>query len=245
MHILYVDESYDHQKFVMTALCIEDVAWRQTFDAMKAFRQQLKTDWGIKISSELHAKVFVRDCSDKVSTRKLSQPERRQIFELVMNHIAGLQVVLLNVCLDVPRWGGTARAHAIAVERLSNRVQTMMRATGSHAIVVFDEGKEAEIRKTVRRMNVFNPIPSAYGAWDGGAAYRNIVLDRFIEDVWFKESKSSFFLQLVDFAAWALLKSEVPPTPFIARFGYQTMHALVHPICFRPASRRDPLGIVR
>lgn len=245
MHILYVDESYDDRKFVMTALCVEDVAWRQTFDAIKAFRRELKTAWGIRISSELHAKVFVRDCSDNVSTRKLSQAERRLIFEQVLNCMAGLQIVLLNVCLEVPRWGSTNKAHAIAVERLANRVQTMMRATGSHAIVVFDEGKEAEIRKTVRRMNVFNPIPSAYGSWDGGAGYKNIVLDRFIEDVWFKESKRSYFLQLVDFAAWALLKAEVPTTPFITKFGYETMHAHLHQICFRPASRRDPLGIVR
>lgn len=245
MHILYVDESYDHQKFVLTALCIEDVAWRQTFDAVKAFRRELKANWGIRISSELHAKVFVRDCSDNVSTRKLSQPERRQIFGLVMDHMAGLQITLLNVCLDVPKWGSTSKAHSIAVERLANRVQTMMRVTGSHAIVVFDEGKEDEIRKIVRRMNVFNPIPSAYGAWDGGAGYKNIVLDRFIEDVWFKESKSSFFLQLVDFAAWSLLKAEVPTTPFIAKFGYEAMHARLHPICFRPASKKDPLGIVR
>lgn len=66
-----------------------------------------------------------------------------------------------------------------------------------------------------------------------------------IEDPFFKSSSASYFLQLVDFAAWSLLKREVAPSPFIARFDYQRAHRLLEPICFKKASRLDPLGIVR
>jgi len=244
MHLFYVDESYDEVKFVLTAICVEDVSWRAAFEETKTFRRALKTAYGIKIRSEFHAKTFVRDCSDQISDRKLGLHERRAIFESSLRHIAVLPIVLFNVCLDVQRYG--ARTHQYAIERLSNRVQTMMRTTRSHAVVVFDEGKEQEIRGVVRRMTVFNPVPSAFGTWPEGG-YRNIVLDRFIEDPFFKPSHASYFLQWADFAAFSLLKQETPvaSTPFIQRWGYNTLFPILHPICFRPASRQDPHGIVR
>lgn len=245
MHLFYADESYDQHKFVLTALCVEDISWRAAFDLTKAFRRTLKASRGIKMHAEIHAHSFIRDCSDGISTNKLSLADRRQIFEEIVRHIATLPAVLFNVCLDVQRFGGTERTHAIAVERLANRIQTMMRVTKSHAIVIFDEGKEREVTKIIRRLNVFNPIPSAYGWWDGSGEHRNIVLDRFIEDPLFKPSASSYFLQLVDVAAFTLLKQETPPAPFIARWGYDTLFPLLHPACFRPASRKDPHGIVR
>lgn len=245
LHLIYVDESYDQSRFVMTGLVVEDASWRAVFNATKAFRQRLKADYGIRLSAELHAKDFVRDCSDGVSIRKLSQSERRHIFDLVLAHMSSQPIALLNVCLDVARFGGVTATHRIAVERLANRVQTMTRVAGSYAIGIFDEGKEAEVRRLVRRMSVYNPIPSAFGGWTNGTGMKNIVLDRFLEDPFFKSSHASYFLQLVDFAAWSLLKREVAPSPFIARFEYQRAHQLLEPICFRPASRNDRLGIVR
>ncbi len=245
MHLIYVDESYDQTRFVTTGMVVEDASWRSVFVATKAFRAQLKADHGIRISAELHAKEFVRDCSDGISSRKIGQAERRLIFDKVLRHMASQPVALVNVCLDVVKCGGVTRAHQWAVERLANRVQTMMRVAGSHALAIFDEGKEREIRRLVRRMSVFNPIPSAYGGWQNGASMQSIVLDRFIDDPFFKSSAASYFLQMVDFSAWALLKREVAPSPFIARMKYEKAHKLLEPICFRKASKSDPLGIVR
>lgn len=244
MHTFYVDESYDESWFVLTAVCVEDVSWRAAFEKTKQFRRELKQNFGIKIRSELHAKVFIRDCSDSISDRKLGLHERRAIFELALKHISSLPIVTLNICLSIVKCGGLQRTHQFAVERLSNRVQTMMRATRSYAFVVFDEGKEKEIRGVIRRMSVFNPVPSAYGQWAEGT-HRNIVLDRFIEDPFFKPSHASYFLQWADFAAFALLKQETTVFPFIGRWGYNTLFPILHPICFQPASRRDPHGIVR
>ena len=245
MHTFYADESWDQSRFVLTAICIEDASWRAAFEATKGFRRTLKADFGIKMTSELHAHSFVRKVSDNVSTRVVSLAERRQVYELVLRHVAELPIVLFNVVMNVPRWGSKQRAHSIAIERLANRVQTMMRKHGSYAVVIFDKGMEAETTKIVRRLSVFNPIPSAMGAWGDGDAYRNIVLDRFLDDPFFKDSRSSYFLQLADFCAWALLKREVPPTGFVAERSYDKLFDVVAPVCFRPASPRDPLGIIR
>lgn len=245
MHLFYVDESYDQTKFVMSALCMEDVAWRSNFDATKKFRQDLKASFGIKTSRELHATRFIRDCSDEISTQKLSLAQRRAVFEEALKHLASLNLTTFNICLDVGQWGSTTAAHRIAIERLANRVQATMRSLKSNAIVFFDEGKEREIRKLVRKMGAFNPIPSAYGTWPDGSQSKSIVLDRVLEDPIFKDSQASYFLQLVDFAAFTLLKAEVPPTPHIGRFGYNQLFPILHPVCFKGASRKDPWGIVR
>jgi uncharacterized protein DUF3800 len=210
----------------------------------RPFGRGLKKADGIFMRSELHAQEFTRHISDHVADRTLGLHDRRRIFEQVLNHIASLPIAILNVCLDVPKCGGVKTAHQWAVERLSNRVQKMMRGLGSYAVVVFDEGKEGEIRKLVRKMNVFNPVPSAFGMWPEGD-YRNIVLDRFIDDPFFRPSHATYFLQWADFVAFTLLKQEVAMTPFVAKWGYNKLFPILHPKCWLRASPRDPAGIVR
>jgi hypothetical protein len=114
------------------------------------------------------------------------------------------------------------------------------------AMVFADEGRETEITKVLRKMSVFNPIPSRHGVWDDGTKARNIPLERIIEDPVFKKSHQSYFIQLADAVAYALLKREVAPTPHVKRYGIDGMFdSSVAGICFRRASRHDPLGIVR
>jgi hypothetical protein len=244
VHLFYVDESYDSAKFVITAIGMRADVWKANFEATKTFRKQLKHTFGIKLSAEIHATRFIRDLSDGISSRRLNHAERRGIFEEILGHIGSLKVKAINVCLDVPTYG-TKGVHIIAIERLANRIQATMKARDSHAVVIFDEGKEKEITKLARKISVFNPIPSAYGTWPGGALSKNIVTDRILEDPVFKNSKSSYFLQWADCAAWTLLKSETAPTPFVQRLGYETLFPTLHPICFKAASRKDPWGVSR
>ena len=137
--------------------------------------------------------------------------------------------------------------HFAALDRLFNRIQTNVSRLQpqSHALVIFDKGKEHQITKLSRRLAVFNYIPSQFGYWPGGVRARNIVTDRIIEDPVFRDSRDSYFLQLIDFAAFALLKREIPPSPFILRWGYHTLFARLEPVLCLAASGTDPQGIVR
>jgi hypothetical protein len=129
--------------------------------------------------------------------------------------------------------------HADAIEKRL----TIYRA---RAFVIADEGREREITTAIRRMHVHNPIPSAYGTWPTGAKTESITTDRIIEDPVFKQSHRSYFLQLADCVAFALLKREVPPTPLALKYGLHKMFDDTLPgVCFRKASITDPLGIVR
>jgi Protein of unknown function (DUF3800) len=59
-------------------------------------------------------------------------------------------------------------------------------------------------------MGVFNPIPSMLGGWPEGTATRNIPTQFILEDPVFKVSQRSYFIQLADFCAYALLRKERP-----------------------------------
>ena len=129
---------------------------------------------------------------------------------------------------------------------VAEQIETRLKKYRARAFIIADEGREKEITSAIRRMHVFNPIPSRYGQWAPGQRTQNITTDRIIEDPVFKPSDRSYFLQLADFVAFALLKREVAPTPLVRRYRIYEMFetALAH-VCFRKASPGDPLGIVR
>ncbi len=248
MHIFYADESYDQTKFIVSSLRVEVSEWRSVLERIKQFRSGLRTSYGIKLKSELHAQTFVRHCSDRVSTRMLSIAERRQIFEQCIDFIATLPIQIINVCLPLQKFGGRSNeAHFQAVDRLFNRIQTNVSRLQppSHALVIFDKGKEQQITKLSRRLSVFNYIPSQFGSWPGGAKAKNIATDRIIEDPVFRESEDSYFLQLIDLVSFSLLKREVPPSPFVLQWGYHRLFDRLRPVLCIAASPSDPCGIVR
>lgn len=116
----------------------------------------------------------------------------------------------------------------------------------ARAVIIADEGREREITRVLRKMAVFNPIPSRFGRWGPGIAARNITTERIIEDPVFKSSHQSHFLQLADCIAYALLKREVEPTRNVKRYGIDKMFdAALTRVCYTRASAKDPLGIVR
>jgi hypothetical protein len=60
-------------------------------------------------------------------------------------------------------------------------------------------------------------------------------------------SVMSYLLQLTDFIAYALLKSETPATPLVAKYRLDAAYERLRPVIVKEASRKDPrgLGIVR
>lgn len=121
-----------------------------------------------------------------------------------------------------------------------------LNAFAARAILISDEGHEHEITRALRKMRAHNPIPSKYGAWSPGEFSRNITTERILEDPFFRDSERSYFLQLVDCVAFALLKREVPPTPNVKKYGIHEMFdQTLTGICFKKASSADPIGIVR
>ncbi len=137
------------------------------------------------------------------------------------------------------------KAHErLIFERLMNRIQTNMGKSGSNAIIIHDEGKD--YTSLVRKMCVYNPIQSRFGRWQDGSVYKNIPLSHILEDIVFRKSEDSYFIQFADFCAFALFRSEYPIAAK-QKYGLDTCFNELHPICLPICFSADPkkLGIIR
>ncbi len=238
MHLIYIDDSGDNQIHVFSALAIPVDQWQTAFTQIREFRRGLKRDYGIYVYKELHAWEFVSG-RGQIADRIVNRTKRCAIFKQALEMVA--QIPGARIFNSVFPAGQDERSF----ERLLNRINRTLQSWASHAVLVCDQGHEIAYTRMVRRMYVFNPIPSKYGAWqDTGAAWKNIPLDRIVEDPFFKESSQSYFVQFVDFAAYALLRRE-RPLPSKSKYDLDKAFSALDSILVREASRRDPEGIIR
>lgn len=243
--IAYIDESYDSTTFTMSALIVPVHAWRETFEAVKGYRGFLKDRYGIFTSKELHALEFVSG-RGQISSRMIPKALRARIFHETMEMVASLNVSVISGAWLMD--GVEKREiHAKAFGRICERLQVRASKANSHIFRVVDEGKDVELRKVARRSAVYNMVGSKFGMWSDGSRAKNIPNDRLIEDPIFRSSVQSYFLQLADFIAYALLKSETPPTPLVQRYRLADAYARLTPVIVTAAAAADHrrLGIVR
>ncbi|MBZ9748207.1 DUF3800 domain-containing protein [Mesorhizobium sp. CO1-1-7] len=241
MHFIYIDDSSERPTHIFSAIAVPVSRWNETFLGLKQWRTHLRTTHGISTTYELHANQFLSGRGSLGTLNTISRHKRAQIFHTsfaVTEWLLGFDARVFNVCLNNDRqdW---------AFERLLNRINRTMHSWGSYAHLICDEGKEEHYTKMVRRMRVFNPIPSNRGIWDDtGALTRNITLDRIIEDPQFKSSARSYFIQQCDFVAYGLLRKE-RPTPKTKRYGIHKSFEQLDGTLVRECNLRDPHGIIR
>jgi hypothetical protein len=246
VEIAYIDESYDDSVFTMSALLIPGHAWKDCFTAVRDYRRELKNRFGIFTTKELHATDFVAG-RGRISPRTVSKGIRARIFHETLDLVTTLPgAAVISGAWEIAGTGHQA-IHAKAFARIHDRLQRRCSADNSQMVRVVDQGREVELRKVARRSAVYNMVGSRYGVWEDGARAKNIPWDRMVEDPVFKDSAQSYFLQLADFIAFALLKSEVPPTPRIEKYRIYEAYDRLDPVCVKVASAYDhrKLGIVR
>ena len=202
MHLIYIDDSRDEQLCVFSALAIPSDTWTEAFQQLKEFRRGLRQSDGIYIHKELHAWKLVsgRGC---IADRTVPKARRCEIFKDALSLASALPgAKLFNAVFPKGR-------EKTAFEWLLNRVNRTMQAWDSRTILICDDGSEHEYTRLARRMHVYNPIPSLLGGWtDTKTASKNIPIDRILEDPFFKRSDQSYFIQLADLCAYALLRRE-------------------------------------
>jgi len=237
MYIIYIDDSRDEELVTFSALMIRADEWLPAFQIVRDFRRELKQNHGIYVYKELHAWKFVSG-RGKISDRVVTKFKRSEIFKETLRLTASLpSAEMLNVVFP--------KGYSMtAFERLLNRLNRSLQSHDSYGFLVSDEGSEAAYTRLVRKMAIYNPIPSRFGVWPGREVYKNIQLDRFVEDIFFKKSSQSYFLQLVDFAAYALLRRE-RPIASKTKYGIDQAFLALEPILNKKASYKDPLGIIR
>jgi hypothetical protein len=238
LHLIYIDDSRDKEICAFSALAVPAEQWRDAFQQVREWRRALKRDYGIYVHKELHAWKFVSGRGG-ISSTIVTKWQRCRIFHQALELTARLPGVgLFNACFPV-------KQDERAFERMVNRINRTLQSWDSRGILICDEGKEAAYTRLVRRMGVYNPIPSAFGTWtDTGEAIKNIPIERILEDPFFKKSERSYFIQLVDMAVYALLRRE-HPVPSKTRYGLHKAFEALTPILVKVAAPRDPDGIIR
>lgn len=125
-----------------------------------------------------------------------------------------------------------------------NRINVNVSQQQGNAILVFDQGKEVEYTRLIRRLGVHNPIPSKFGSWGTAGPTKNIPTGLIVEDPFFKRSDRSYFIQAVDFCAYALLQRE-RPLPSKVKYGLDKSFNVLTKVLERRAAATDPDGIIR
>jgi len=231
MHLVYIDDSKDETSCCFSAIILPAVRWADALEHLLAFRRAIKASHGVYIKLELHATDWLGGRGN-VAPDTIMRSERGVLFRDALSQIA-----LLPECAIINAHGPRAQELRL-FERLCNRIQRNMAVRNSHAILISDEGKNFD--GLVRRMRRLNPITGRFG----GVLDRP--LDRIVEDLVYRKSERSLFIQAADFCAYSLLRFE-SPTPRIERMGLQNSFMLLERVLEKRAFGADPrrLGIVR
>jgi hypothetical protein len=239
MWFAYIDESKEPGKFyAYSALITTGDRWASTFEKLKDFRKDLRRDHGVFLAYELHAWKFVPG-RGRPANRPLYKDERAEIFRKTLAFIAE--------CKCFVAVGSVSRTQEYALQRLVQRIQNTAKARGENALLFFDDGDAVATTRILRKMRYHNPIPSNRRSWsDTGHRTKNIPMTNILEDPIFKDSAQSYFIQLVDFCAYALLRQERPLASRNA-YGIGDCYELLRPISRPFTNRSDPrrMGIIR
>jgi hypothetical protein len=237
MHICYMDDSGEDNVRAFSLLTVPAHEWKACFGAIKDYRRKLRDSDGIYMQAELHATKFLSG-HGVVSPKRIHLQRRCEIYRDCVAATCKLPGVRLFNAI------GKRQNELRLFERLLNRLNRAMTDWDSHAVIVSDDGKD--YTKLARKMAVFNPIPSMFGRWPRAGLTRNITIDRLIDDLFYRRSRESYFIQVVDFCVYGLLRSEKHLAAKDA-LGIHTVFDQLQPICQTQCFRNDPrkLGIIR
>jgi hypothetical protein len=234
--MVYIDESGDDTCSIMSALAIPSYSWQACFNHIRDWRKSLNERYGLAIRKELHAFKFVAG-RGRPSRRIIDKSTRAEIFREALRLCAGFganhDACLFNVCV------GQRAEYLLCCEWLMNRIQRYLSSFAGNAVLFFDSGYENGHTKLLRRMRVFNRLPSHYPP-----GYYDAPVVNILEDPVFRDSAEAPFIQLVDFCAYALLRKQKSATR-ADKYAIGEAFSLLEPVLMRKASNSDPFGIIR
>ena len=259
MRIAYFDEAgddgypeYSSPLFVLTSLYLHYLHWQPTHEALHAFRRDLKANFGIPVKTEMHTRQLLTN-KNPFRPLGLSEAQRIQIIDHHCDLIGDLSLRVINVAIVKPRlvrpeFEVLDTALKYLVQRVENDLEPD-RNPEERFLLITDPGRVGKMRKTTRRIQRINYIPSKFG----GQSYRREIRS-LIEDPLPKDSKESFFIQLADLISYVVYLYTLDVTgvgTYPNRIAGWVTPAVVTNWLERmkgslnlEASRQDPYGVV-
>lgn len=257
MYISYFDETgddgypnYSSNIFTLTAFYLHHQNWKTLYELIHGFRKQLKKDFNFPIKLEMHTKKFILN-KNPYRDFSFSDADRLQIMDLFSNMIVALDGKIVNVAIVKDNIKNTDykvldNALTYLVQRIENDL------TGADPtnrfMIISDPGRIGKMKKTTRRIQRINFIPSKMHP----GSYRKEI-KTLIEDPLEKDSKESYFIQIADFVsfiAYQYVTYKIGFTPanrlvaLITENKIREWLEIMKPTLNLKASRDDEYGVV-
>lgn len=251
MYLMYVDESGDigslpsspTRFFILSAIVIHELKWRDILQDLVLFRQMLKTTKGLKIREEIHCTNFISRPGPLV---RISRNDRLDIIKKCIDWLNGHpDLSIYSVVVD--KEGKPAdydvflQAWNALLMRFENTISYRNfpgpRNATDMGLVLSDNTDGNKLRALIRKMRHFNMIPSQFGS------PRNLKLQYIIEDPVLRDSQYSFMHQMNDVVAYCA-KQMYDPNSYMKRKGGTKFYTRLSNVALTVASRKNPYGIV-
>ncbi len=232
-YLIYIDESFDNQNYVYSALFVPASHWDKIFNKIVEWRHELFKKHDIQHEYELHATKLIR--GEGQPRRNSDKTYRANLFAQSFDFIESLDHVMIMNGIIQPK-----RSYPRLFDYMLNRIHRTLEAKNAYGILICDQGNEGNLTSILRHKKKTNLIPSNEYHREHGYNEHNVPLDRIIEDPLFKVSDTSYFIQIADFVAFGLLRNEcpLPETREEVRTAFEKLDQRL----IRKAFSKDPKG---
>jgi hypothetical protein len=245
MYLIYVDESGDSgvvnsptRYFVLSGVVVHELRWHETLNGLVAFRQRMRSQFGLQMGEEIHAGPMLTKPGKLV---RIPRNNRLTIIRQHLDELADMKFLnVLNVRVDKQGKPTGYDPFEKAWEALIQRFENTLKSRNfppknlfaeNIGIIFSDASNEPALRQLYRRMRVFNPVPNRQAL-----GYRQLPLTQIAEDPNIRLSHHSYFIQAADSAAFALYQYYAPST-YIRKKGARNYLLRLDPILCKVASK--------
>lgn len=205
MYLCYYDESgddgypnYASHFFIFTVIYIHHLSWKESYQKIYSFRKEIKNDYGLPVNIEMHTKKFLLN-KNPYRQYNFSNRDRLEVVSKFCKLISRLNLKIINTCIVKPRikkqdYNVLDNALTYSVQRIENDLRSN---TSERFMIITDPGRVGKMRKTTRRIQKINFIPSRFNL----NPYRKEI-EKLIEDPLPKDSKESYYIQLSDLISY-------------------------------------------
>lgn len=252
MYLMYVDESGDvgvdnspTRYFILSAIVIHELRWKQTLENLVEFRKFLRDTKGLKLREEIH-------CTELINKPgKLIRIKRNDRLDIIKKCIDWLNLQpdlnVFSVVIDKNNRNDDIfeLAWNTLIMRFENTISNKNfrgpSNTDDRGIILSDNTEGTKLRRLVRKMRHYNTIPNKTGIYNPG--YRNIKINSVIEDPVLRDSQYSFLHQMNDVLAYCI-KQKYQSNTYMKKKGGDKFYKRLDNVTVKMVTSKNNYGIV-
>ncbi len=233
--------------FILSSIVFHELRWRSLLDNLVEFRRHLRNSKGLKLREEIHATDFVNSPGE---LKRIKRNDRVDIMKQCLDWVASnSDISVTTVCVDKQKRTETDDVFEFAWTLLIQRFENTLQhknfpgpANPDERGMIFPDNTDGKkLQGLLRKLRHFNPVPNSSTYYPGG--YRNMNIRYIIEDPFLKDSKHSFFNQIVDVIAYSA-RQIYEPNKYMKKKGGHNFYKRLKPVLNTLASNKHDLGIV-